>query len=49
MIRDLVEIAIDLVRAEKVAEITEKAEQNVEERILDLLLPPRKRVSGGRR
>lgn len=40
MIRDLVEIAIDLVRAEKVAEIAEKAEQNVEERILDLLLPP---------
>ena len=40
MIRDLVEISIDLVRAEKVAEITEKAEQNVEERILDLLLPP---------
>lgn len=40
MIRDLVEIAIDLVRAEKVAEISEKAEQNVEERILDLLLPP---------
>lgn len=40
MIRDLVEIAIDLVRAEKVTEIAEKAEQNVEERILDLLLPP---------
>ncbi|MFM8394655.1 MAG: ATP-dependent protease ATPase subunit HslU, partial [Acidobacteriota bacterium] len=40
MIRDLVEIAIDLVRAEKVAEVAEKAEQNVEERILDLLLPP---------
>ncbi|MFN9741522.1 MAG: ATP-dependent protease ATPase subunit HslU, partial [Acidobacteriota bacterium] len=40
MIRDLVEISIDLVRAEKVAEIAEKAEQNVEERILDLLLPP---------
>lgn len=45
MIRDLVEIAIDLVRAEKVAEISEKAEQNVEERILDLLLPPPR--SGG--
>ena len=45
MIRDLVEISIDLVRAEKVAEIAEKAEQNVEERILDLLLPPPR--SGG--
>lgn len=42
MIRDLVEIAIDMVRAEKVEEIAEKAEQNVEERILDLLLPPNK-------
>jgi ATP-dependent HslUV protease ATP-binding subunit HslU len=42
MIRDLVEIAIDMVRAEKIAEISEKAERNVEERILDLLLPPGK-------
>ncbi|MBK8314420.1 MAG: ATP-dependent protease ATPase subunit HslU [Acidobacteria bacterium] len=40
MIRDLVEISIDLVRAEKVDEIADKAEQNVEERLLDLLLPP---------
>jgi ATP-dependent HslUV protease ATP-binding subunit HslU len=42
MIRDLVEIAIDMVRLEKVEEIAEKAERNVEERILDLLLPPNK-------
>ncbi len=40
MIRDLVEIAIDMVREEKVEEIAEKAEQNAEERLLDLLLPP---------
>ncbi len=39
MIRDLVEIAVDMVRLEKVAEIEEKAEQNTEERLLDLLLP----------
>jgi ATP-dependent HslUV protease ATP-binding subunit HslU len=31
-----------MVRAEKIAEISEKAERNVEERILDLLLPPGK-------
>src|SRR6266513_158396 len=31
MIRDLVDISIDLVRAEKVEEIAEKAERNVEE------------------
>ena len=39
MIRDLVEIAIDMVREEKLEEIGEKAEQNAEDRILDLLLP----------
>jgi ATP-dependent HslUV protease ATP-binding subunit HslU len=40
MIRDLVEIAIDMVREEKLDEVEEKAEQNAEERLLDLLLPP---------
>jgi ATP-dependent HslUV protease ATP-binding subunit HslU len=40
MIRDLVEISIDMVREEKVEEVAEKAEQNAEERVLDLLLPP---------
>jgi ATP-dependent HslUV protease ATP-binding subunit HslU len=39
MIRDLVEIAIDMVREEKMEEVAEKAEQQAEERILDLLLP----------
>ena len=40
MIRDLVEIAIDLVREEKLEDVADKAEQNAEERVLDLLLPP---------
>jgi len=40
MIRDLTEIAVDMTRQEKIEEIAEKAELNVEERILDLLLPP---------
>jgi ATP-dependent HslUV protease ATP-binding subunit HslU len=39
IIRDLVEIAIDMVRAEKLEEIEDKAELNAEERLLDLLLP----------
>jgi ATP-dependent HslUV protease ATP-binding subunit HslU len=39
MIRDLVEIAIDMVREEKLEEVTEKAELQAEERLLDLLLP----------
>ncbi|HEX5412135.1 MAG TPA: ATP-dependent protease ATPase subunit HslU [Terriglobia bacterium] len=40
MIRDLVEISIDMVREEKIEEVAEKAETNAEERLLDLLLPP---------
>ena len=39
MVRDLVEIAVDMVRLEKIDEIEDKAEQNAEERLLDLLLP----------
>jgi ATP-dependent HslUV protease ATP-binding subunit HslU len=46
MIRDLTEIAIEMVRAEKSDEVAEKAEQAVEERILDLLLPPAKSSTG---
>ena len=42
MIRDLTEIAIEMTRQEKIEEIADKAELNVEERILDLLLPPPK-------
>ena len=41
MIRDLVEIAIDMVREEKLEDVADKAEMNAEERLLDLLLPPR--------
>jgi len=44
MIRDIVEIGIDLVREEKIVEIADKAEQNAEERLLDLLLPRSKQV-----
>jgi ATP-dependent HslUV protease ATP-binding subunit HslU len=40
MIRDLVEIAIDMVREERLEEVEDKAELNAEERLLDLLLPP---------
>src|SRR6201988_1176888 len=40
MIRDLTEISVEMTRQEKSEEIAEKAELNVEERILDLLLPP---------
>jgi len=40
MIRDLVEIAIDSVREEKLEDVADKAELNAEERLLDILLPP---------
>ncbi|MGA8041473.1 MAG: ATP-dependent protease ATPase subunit HslU [Terracidiphilus sp.] len=40
MIRDLVEIAIDMVREERLEEVEDRAEMNAEERLLDVLLPP---------
>ena len=45
MIRDLTEISIEMTRQDKSEEVAEKAELNVEERILDLLLPPPRSVS----
>ncbi len=47
MIRDLVEIAIDMVREEKLDLVAEKAEAAAEDRILDLLLPPQQQSDGG--
>ena len=40
MVRDLVELSVDMIREEKLEEVHSKAEQNAEERLLDLLLPP---------
>ena len=45
MIRDLVEIAIDMIRDEKMEEVEERAERNAEERLIDLLLPPQTETS----
>jgi ATP-dependent HslUV protease ATP-binding subunit HslU len=39
MIRDLVEISIDMVREERLDEVGERAERNAEEKLLDLLMP----------
>src|ERR1700760_3718968 len=39
MVRDLVEISIDMVREERLNEVEDKAEMNAEERLLDVLLP----------
>src|SRR6188768_1911909 len=40
IIRDLVDIAIDMVREERLEQIADRAEQQAEERLLDLLMPP---------
>ncbi len=40
MIRDLVDIAIDMVREERLEEVSDSAEAVAEERLLDLLMPP---------
>jgi ATP-dependent HslUV protease ATP-binding subunit HslU len=40
MVRDLTELAVDMIREERIAEVRERARQTAEERVLDLLLPP---------
>jgi ATP-dependent HslUV protease ATP-binding subunit HslU len=39
MVRDLVELSIDMVREERLEDVRPKARQNAEERLLDVLLP----------
>jgi ATP-dependent HslUV protease ATP-binding subunit HslU len=48
MVRDLVDSAIDMVRTERESEVEDLAHEKVEERLLDLLLPPpeQKAVAG---
>src|SRR3982751_4362744 len=40
MVRDLVELSVDMIREEKLVEVREKAREGAEERLLDVLLPP---------
>jgi ATP-dependent HslUV protease ATP-binding subunit HslU len=40
IIRDLVDVAIDMVREERLEQVADRAEQQAEERLLDLLMPP---------
>ena len=44
MIRDLTDIAVNMVKSEKTGEVQAKAEQLAEERILDILIPPVKKA-----
>src|SRR5579864_9531101 len=45
MIRDLVDISIDMVRGERLEEVADRAEMNAEEHLLDLLMPPQPEAS----
>ena len=40
MVRDLVQLAVDMVREQRTVEVRQKAREHAEERLLDLLLPP---------
>src|ERR1700742_2076138 len=40
MIRDLVDVSIDMVRKERLEQVAHRAEQLAEDRLLDLLMPP---------
>ena len=48
MIRDLVDVAVNLVRAEREDEVQERAEERAEERLLDLLFPPGAEAGGAK-
>jgi ATP-dependent HslUV protease ATP-binding subunit HslU len=45
MVRDLVELGVDMVREERVEEVRAKAGQNAEDRLLDILLPPTRPIA----
>ena len=45
MVRDLVELGIDMVREERLEEVRAKAAANAEDRLLDLLLPPTRPIA----
>jgi len=44
MVRDLVEVGVNLVKSEKAFEVQAKAEELADERILDILIPPVKKT-----
>jgi ATP-dependent HslUV protease ATP-binding subunit HslU len=45
MVRDLVELGVDMIRAEQLEEVRGRAAQNAEERLLDVLLPPTRSIA----
>ena len=47
MVRDLVELGVDMVREERLEEVRGKTAEKAEERLLDLLLPPSRPIGSG--
>ena len=47
MVRDLTELAVEMIRAERVEHVRVTAAQNAEERLLDILLPPTRPLTPG--
>ncbi len=47
MVRDLTEIAVNMVKSERTAEVESVADEMAEERLLDIILPPQYRPDGG--
>ena len=45
MVRDLVELGVDMIREERLEEVRAKAQQNAEDRLLDVLLPPSRPIA----
>lgn len=46
MIRELMDLSVNIVKQEKAAEVQKKAEENAMERILDIMIPPIKKKNG---
>jgi len=47
MIRELSDLSVNIVKTEMMKEVQQKAEDNTEERILDILIPPVKKSTNG--
>lgn len=47
MIRELSDLSVNIVKTEMMKEVQQKAEENTEERILDILIPPVKKSTNG--
>jgi ATP-dependent HslUV protease ATP-binding subunit HslU len=47
MIRELTDLSVGMIKVQKMQEVQKKAEENADERILDILIPPMKKAANG--